>query len=734
MRSPSFISRLSAATAVAGLFLVVPGLPPAVLAQPAPPAMAPGQQVENPPDRVGWLQRINGGVSFHTADQDQWTPAVANYPVASGASLWTEPNGTAQVAVSASVIGMAGGTELDVATLDPNGLQSTLPQGEIYLGLRDLAPSEAWSVQTPRGLVTFTGAGRYDVAAGDTQDPTTVTVLDGAAQISGPGFSLRVAPGQTATITGTDTFQGSIGSAQTDTFLADWERQPPPASPVSAAVPAVVAQMPGGDDLSAYGSWTQTADYGDVWYPQVASGWAPYQEGYWSDVQPWGWTWIDSAPWGFAPFHYGRWVQVGGRWGWTPGVVAVSGPPVYAPALVAFFGVGAAVGAGTIGWFPLGPQEPYHPWFHAPQSYLLAVNRRDVRNLASIGRPLPMDSYLNRAAVSAMPAAAMAESRLVHQAGVRVDPQMLAAARPVIGTPPIRPTVATVGMTPDLARRMHLAAPAAGTPAATHVAPGPAIHAMPMAHGVAAHSPLPALVPHQGSASQQGAVRPDTARPVGVAGPELRSPAAREGGPPAIEHAAPGAGPLTARPAPGAPSAGAAVAGGALERHEPVPAGVQRPGAGSPAFDHGAPGPTQPPVNQVQRAEEHSGAVPNPPEHGAAPPRPTEAHEVPHPAAPVAHAPEVRPGPAAEHAPRPEEHASLPAPHAPAPPPQFHAAPAPAREPAFHAPPPEVHAAPRPQEHAAPPPQEHAAPRPQEHAAAAPHPAPAEHDKRPNER
>ena len=61
-----------------------------------------------------------------------------------------------------------------------------------------------------------------------------------------------------------------------------------------------------------------------VWYPNVYPGWAPYREGHWAWVEPWGWTWVDDAPWGFAPFHYGRWVNVGGRWGWVPGPVAVA--------------------------------------------------------------------------------------------------------------------------------------------------------------------------------------------------------------------------------------------------------------------------------------------------------------------------------------------------------------------------------------------------------------------------
>ncbi len=221
-------------------------------------------------------------------------------------------------------------------------------QGEVYLHLNDLAPNEVWSVQTPRGQVRLASGGRYDIVAGTTDQPTTVTVLDGAAQIEGPGVSLQIGANETATITGTDPFQGSVGPAVRDAFLnarLNAER-PPPRPAIAAPVAAQVYAMPGGEDLTNYGNWSQAPQYGQVWYPPVSQGWVPYRHGHWAYVAPWGWTWVDDAPWGFAPFHYGRWVQIGDRWAWTPGEVVAAEPPVYAPALVTFIGVGAGVAVG----------------------------------------------------------------------------------------------------------------------------------------------------------------------------------------------------------------------------------------------------------------------------------------------------------------------------------------------------------------------------------------------------
>jgi len=69
---------------------------------------------------------------------------------------------------------------------------------------------------------------------------------------------------------------------------------------------------------------------------QLPADWAPYTTGRWIWDPRFGWSWVDVAPWGWAPYHYGRWVHLGAVWAWAPGPVVVR--PVYAPALVAFFG------------------------------------------------------------------------------------------------------------------------------------------------------------------------------------------------------------------------------------------------------------------------------------------------------------------------------------------------------------------------------------------------------------
>ena len=591
MRPQTLKFRLSAAAAITALtFASV--VPTPVLAQAPPPPGAPvaDQQQGDPPAQVGRVAAVDGTVSYHPADADQWNAATLNYPVSTGDAYWTEPQASAQLEVGASRIALSGSTEFDVGVLDENGLQATAAQGEIYLHLRNLAPGQSWSVQTPRGQVTLAGDGRYAIFAGDTENPTVVTVLEGSAQLNGPGLAAQIDARQAATITGTDSFTASIGPAEPDGFVsAMLQAERPPPRP-AVAPPPVVAQMPGGDELAAYGTWSETPDYGQIWYPQVDPGWVPYRDGHWAYIAPWGWTWVDDARWGFAPFHYGRWVEVGGRWGWTPGVEVVAGPPVYAPALVTFLGVGAgvaigvgigaALAAGSIGWLPLGPREPYRPWYHTSDRYFREVNRHSVNvtNITVINRNVTVNNFANRGAATFVPTAVMAGSRPVRNAVQRVDPARVAQVQPVIGREPIRPTAATAGVSTLQARRLNLAPAPAGVAAAPRrAAPGPAF---------------------QPAAVSAGAIRGGTPAPR----PQLRTPATVGG-----TAAVPG-GPGVARPGFNAGPGGAGPGGRpplmAPGSRPPSTPGAQfTPGAGSNFGPGGVPRPGTPSgqLPQLQR-------------------------------------------------------------------------------------------------------------------------------------
>jgi hypothetical protein len=797
MHQQSRLFRLSATVAMAAL-LGNSIVPVTAMAQPAPPpgGAQPDQSQGDPPARVGRLANVSGTVSFRTSSDTQWSPASANYPVSSGNAFWADNNSAARLEISDSRVALAPLTEFDVNTLDDSGLQGTVAQGEIYMHLVNLAPNEVWTLQTPRGAVRIAQPGRYDIVVGSTDAPTLIIVVEGSAQIEGPGVSLTVNANQMATINGTDTFQGSVGPATRDTFLNDQlnaERPPPSVASLPPQVATQVAAMPGGADLYQTGQWSQAPDYGQVWYPPVSQGWVPYREGHWAYVAPWGWTWVDNASWGFAPFHYGRWVQVGSRWGWTPGVVAVSGPevysPVYAPALVAFVGlaagvaIGAALANGNIGWVPLGAREPFHPWYHASDSYFRQVNGPHVTNINNVTNVrnttvnnITVNNFANRSAATVVPASVMTGSRPVQSAVQHVDPRQWAAARPITGQVPVRPISSTSGVTPAVARQLNLA-PAA--PGSVRAAPGPEVRPAVAAGAAGGRQALPALVsthpgqpattagvPGAGAPHLPGQPTPGAEHAPGAVTPDANHNAAAVAAPHLPGQPAPGGDHPPGAVTPDANHNAAAVAAPHLPG-QPTPGADHTPGAATPEANHAAAAAAPHLPGQPAAGADHTpGAVTPEANHAAAvaaphlPGQPTPgADHTPGAVTPEAnHAPAVatphlpgQPTPGADHPPAamtPEanhaaavaaphlanpatvgaQHAVGPAavtqaPHMAAPVEAPHLAPAVAQQ---HVAPPaaQIHTAPAPQIHAAPPPQAQAfhPPAPQAHIAPQPQP------------
>ncbi len=448
----------------------------------------------DPPGRVGRLAQITGTVSFHTSDESQWEAATLNYPITSGNSLWTEPQAHAAVDVGGSRIYLDSSTELDIGTLNEQSFVASLPQGAVFVRVSNVSSDGSFEIDTPRGAVTLNQPGHYEIIAGDSTHPTTVSALDGTAQVAGPGINLDVPAGQSALLTGQNPVTASRAAVQQDDFQRyAYNAEQPYAAP-GPAQQYVSPGVTGYQDLNQYGQWQQTPSYGPVWVPQVAPGWAPYRFGHWAYIWPWGWTWVDDAPWGFAPFHYGRWALINAdTWAWVPGVVVAQ--PVYAPALVSFFGGfgGVSVGFGfgpAVGWIPLGPEEVWVPPFRCSPRFIRNVNITNVsvtkivnvtNNTTIINNNTVVNNFVNHRGATVVPTSAMANSQPIGRAFRQVpasgwqDRLGRVTARSSVA--PVQPTLRTAGMTPTTARHFGQTLPANGQFPGRPVMPGPAVSA-----------------------------------------------------------------------------------------------------------------------------------------------------------------------------------------------------------------------------------------------------------------
>ncbi|MGH9715694.1 MAG: DUF6600 domain-containing protein [Candidatus Acidiferrales bacterium] len=423
----------------------------------AHPATAQG----DPPGRVARLSYMQGSISYQVSGDQDWVQADPNRPLTTGDNLWADKDSRGEVHIGSTAIRLSSETGISFLTLDDRTAQIQLAQGAIKIHLRDLTPGDDYEIDTPNLAFTLTRSGEYLISTDPDDNRTTIAVREGEGQVTGGGDSWILAEGHEYIFSGTDQLtydaQPLEGFDDFETWCQDRDQR----ENDSVSARYVSRDVDGYYDLDNYGQWESDSDYGEVWVPTVAAGWAPYRMGQWVYIAPWGWTWVDDEPWGFAPFHYGRWFFVGSHWAWIPGPRVVR--PVYAPALVGFvggsgFGISLSFGGGTTGvaWFPLGPRDVYVPGYRCSAHYVQNINITNTRvvnaaqvtrvyNTVVIDRNVTRVNYTyarNDRAVTAVQHDTFVNARPVSQGMLRVNAQQIERAR-VIESGPIAPTRAS---------------------------------------------------------------------------------------------------------------------------------------------------------------------------------------------------------------------------------------------------------------------------------------------------
>jgi len=401
------------------------------------PSPVPPTDSGDPPGRVARLSVREGRVSFQPSGDtaaSSWSDAVLNYTLTSGDRLYADQDARAELEAGDCTVRLGAATDLTIANLTDDFLQVSMSSGMLRVTVYDLSHGDSIEVDTPNGAFLLRRAGAYRIAVSDADSTTTISVDSGMAVVVAGDVLQSVQGGGALQLAGSDPIRmASVAPPVADDFDR-WSarRDQPLAASVSAQY--VGRNVPGYDELDRAGSWETVPDYGPVWYPtMVEADWAPYRAGHWAWIDPWGWTWVDDAPWGYVPFHYGRWVFWHDRWVWAPGRVVER--PCYAPALVVFVSVGRG---GVQGWFPLGPREPYHPWYHHGREYRERVNP-DVTDV-----PTREVHYVNRPRVTAVSRDVFRAGEPVGRRVVRVTDVDVTRA-PIISHPRVQPLPQAAG-------------------------------------------------------------------------------------------------------------------------------------------------------------------------------------------------------------------------------------------------------------------------------------------------
>jgi len=351
------------------------------------PQGPPQQAPQNDPGaaRISFMQ---GDVSTQHNGSNDWAAATVNTPVVNGDHISTGQNARAEIQLDhANVLRLSDQSTANVVNLSRTQMQLQIGQG--LANYEVFKNNEAnIEIDTPNVAIhPDMGEGSYRIQV-NSDGETIVDVRKGSAEISTPQGSTRVERDQRITIQGTaDSAQyqvsGAPGRDGWDKWNADRDHTIEGAQSWQHTNPYYT----GTQDLDTNGQWTNVPDYGSVWFPAEAPGWAPYRDGRWVYEPYYGWTWVSYEPWGWAPYHYGRWFVYGGNWGWWPGPVYGGYYPVWAPAYVSFFGFGGGGwgfgfgfggGFGSVGWLPCGPGDRFFPW------YGRGINRVNVVNVYNI--------------------------------------------------------------------------------------------------------------------------------------------------------------------------------------------------------------------------------------------------------------------------------------------------------------------------------------------------------------
>jgi len=390
---------------------------------------------DDPTRGVARISVLQGDVQVRRGDTGEVSAAAMNAPLMSQDAIRTGPDSRVEIQLDyAHFVRVAPSSEVHFADVEQGRFQVQVASGTVTLTV--MADSQVQAeVDTPNAGLHPNTQGAYRITVGE-DGTSQITVRAGEAEIFTPKGSETLNERQTMIVRGPASdpeFRviAEIPLDAWDNWNQDQDQRIEHAQ--SAERQYVNPQVYGTESMDGYGTWQENPDYGPVWVPTVAPGWAPYRYGRWVWEDWYGWTWVSYDPWGWAPYHWGSWFWWNGGWCWHPGAYRA-----WSPARVAFFGFGPRVGFGfgfgNIGWVPLGPHEAFYPWwgrgFYGHPGGMTVVNNINV-----------VGAYRNARVMNGVTAVGAGEfgRRDVRGSSMRVTGGDLRGAGVVHGQVPIAP-------------------------------------------------------------------------------------------------------------------------------------------------------------------------------------------------------------------------------------------------------------------------------------------------------
>lgn len=278
--------------------------------------------------RIVRISLVSGTVEMNQQDGTGWHKALLNAPVTERAELRTGPDGRVAVEFEdASLLQLPASSQVDFTNLSlDNGVRQnvvTLARGTAFFSMHK-HDSDGFVARFPGGFATLPsdkvwfridlGGARLTSASSESAvaEQASLRVLNGKVEVQSPDQVYILKKNDQLTLHASA--PAELVKNKTLDALDRWSQQLDTQAEARGHRPHNAPDY-GLAELSSYGTWS-----GGYWYPNVAAGWSPYNNGNWFWDPAMGYTWVSAYPWGWLPYHYGQWMMSpGGQWYWAPG-------------------------------------------------------------------------------------------------------------------------------------------------------------------------------------------------------------------------------------------------------------------------------------------------------------------------------------------------------------------------------------------------------------------------------
>ena len=247
-------------------------------------------------DRVARISFVSGSVQIKRADVDDWEKADLNLPVIEGDQIVTDVDGRIEIQFNSTThLRLDGNSTLQIKQLTDGGIAISLSRGLGSIRLRKFdSEKEFFEIDAPGTTVALQKEGTYKFDAGQIGSLVRIGIRDGGeARVysANAGFTLRSGRAARLFITGefageSDTRDISEFTDAFDTWTSD--RDDVIEKNLSRAHYGRYYDQDiyAADELTDYGDWEFTNDYGYVWQPNSNAtrgyaDWSPYRYGSW---------------------------------------------------------------------------------------------------------------------------------------------------------------------------------------------------------------------------------------------------------------------------------------------------------------------------------------------------------------------------------------------------------------------------------------------------------------------